>query len=110
MIKLSVIIPAHNEEKRIQKTLFDVDGYLGKQDYEYEIIVVDNGSNDRTAQVVKKLETTTVSHCKLIQTQIPGTGHAVKLGVEKASGRYIMFMDADNATPISEIEKFWPSL
>ena len=110
MIKLSIIIPAHNEEKRIEKTLLDVDRYLEKQNYEYEIIVVDNGSNDRTFEVVKKLEATTVQNAHVLKTPIPGKGHAVKLGVQDAQGEYIMFMDADNATPISEIEKFWPAL
>lgn len=110
MIKLSVIIPAYNEEKRIARTLVDVDGYLEKQPYEYEIIVVDNNSNDRTSEVVKNLETTSVQHAKVIKQPIRGKGAAVRLGVETAVGEYVMFMDADNATPISEIEKFWPAL
>jgi dolichyl-phosphate beta-glucosyltransferase len=110
MIKLSVIIPAYNEEKRIERTLLDVDAYLEKQNYEYEIIVVDNNSNDHTFDVVKKLETTTVQNAKVIKQPIRGKGAAVKLGVEAALGEYIMFMDADNATPISEIQKFWSYL
>ncbi len=110
MIKLSVIIPAYNEEKRIAKTLVSVDSYLEKQNYEYEIIVVDNHSNDKTSEVVNKLESTTVQNAKVIKQLIRGKGAAVKLGVETAIGEYIMFMDADNATPISQIEKFWPHL
>jgi len=110
MIKLSVIIPAYNEEKRIERTLLDVDSYLKKQDYGYEIIVVDNHSNDHTSEVVKKLETTTVKNAKVIYQGIRGKGAAVVLGVATAVGEYIMFMDADNATPISQIEKFWPAL
>lgn len=110
MIKLSVIIPAYNEEKRIERTLLDVDAYLEKQSYEYEIIVVDNNSNDHTSDVVKKLGSTTVQNAKVIKQTIRGKGAAVKMGVEQAVGEYLMFMDADNATPISEIEKFWPQL
>ncbi len=110
MIKLSVIIPAYNEEKRIEKTLLDVDSYLEKQNYQYEIIVVDNNSNDRTSEVVQKLESTTVQHAKVIKQTIRGKGAAVKMGVEQAQGEYLMFMDADNATPISQIDKFWPHL
>ena len=110
MIKLSVIIPAYNEEKRIERTLLDVDSYLKKQNYEYEILVVDNHSNDHTSEVVKKLETTTVQHAKVLYQGIRGKGAAVMLGVAQAAGQYIMFMDADNATPISQIEKFWPAL
>jgi dolichyl-phosphate beta-glucosyltransferase len=110
MIKLSVIIPAYNEEKRIEKTLLDVDSYLEKQNYEYEIIVVDNHSNDKTYEVVKNLETTTVQNARVVKQMIRGKGAAVKMGVEEAKGEFIMFMDADNATPISQIEKFWAPL
>jgi dolichyl-phosphate beta-glucosyltransferase len=110
MIKLSVIIPAYNEEKRIEKTLRSVDSYLEKQNYSYEIIVVDNHSNDKTFEVVKKLESTVVQNAKAIRQHIRGKGAAVKMGVENAHGEYLMYMDADNSTPISEIEKFWPEL
>ncbi|HYE22826.1 MAG TPA: dolichyl-phosphate beta-glucosyltransferase [Verrucomicrobiae bacterium] len=110
MPKLSVIIPAHNEESRIERTLLDIDSYLEKQNYDYEIIVIDNNSNDHTYDVVKKLETTTVQNAKVIRELVQGKGKAVKTGVAAATGDYIMFMDADNATPISEIEKFWPHL
>ncbi len=110
MKKLSVIIPAYNEEKRIEKTLLDTDAYLEKQNYDYEIIVVDNNSHDRTSEVVKRLGSTTVQNAKVLLQTIQGKGAAVKLGVSEAQGEYIMFMDADNATPISQIEKFWPDL
>ena len=109
MKKLSVVIPAYNEEKRITATLKSVDGYLEKQVYDYEIIVIDNNSKDRTSEVVRELEATTVqkSAVKLVTT--PGKGAAVKEGLLKyCSGDIVMFMDADNATPISEIEKFLP--
>lgn len=109
-IKLSVIIPAYNEEKRIIDTLKSIGGYLSKQDYKYEIVVIDNGSNDNTRDVVKKLAAT-VKHLKVDLAHERGKGGAVAHGVMKhADGDYIMFMDADNATPVSEIEKFWPYL
>ncbi|MBX4187015.1 MAG: glycosyltransferase family 2 protein [Candidatus Doudnabacteria bacterium] len=110
MVKLSVIIPAYNEEKRIERTLLDVDGYLEKQNYEYEIIVIDNNSNDRTSEVVKKLEATTVQNARVILETTRGKGAAVRRGMFEAKGEYCVFMDADNATPISEIEKFWTHL
>lgn len=110
MKRLSVIIPAYNEAKRIEKTLLDVDSYLEKQQYDYEIIVVDNNSNDGTGDVVKKLQETTVQNARVIRETIKGKGAAVKRGVLESQGDYVMFMDADNATPISEIEKFWPHL
>lgn len=111
--KLSVVIPAYNESKRISQTLEDIDGYLEKQPYGYEIIVVDNGSNDDTCEIVKKYQRTTVENliALCLSKSVGAKGSAVKLGImEKAIGDYIMFMDADNATPVSEIEKFWPYL
>lgn len=109
MKKLSVVIPAYNEEKRIADTLKNIDGYLEKQGYQYEIIVVVNNSKDRTADVVRELEQTTVQNAVAMELKEGGKGNAVKRGIlEKASGDIIMFMDADNATPISEIEKFLP--
>ena len=110
MIKLSVIIPAYNEEKRIEKTLRAVDSYLEKQNFGYEIIVIDNNSKDKTFEVVRKLETTTVQNARAIKQWVRGKGAAVQLGIAEARGEFAVFMDADNATPISEIEKFWQYL
>jgi dolichyl-phosphate beta-glucosyltransferase len=109
--KLSVIIPAYNEEKRIAATLKSVNEYLQKQKYSYEIIVIDNGSNDATPQIVKQIAAAGAKNLVLDATHQKGKGGAVAHGIVKhAKGQYIMFMDADNATPISEIEKFWPHL
>ncbi len=109
--KLSVVIPAYNEGKRIQLTLEDVDKYLKAQNYAYEIIVVDNGSNDNTCDVVKEYQTKGVENVVrlCLSESVGAKGSAVKMGMaEHAKGDYAVFMDADNATPISEIEKFWP--
>lgn len=109
MNKLSVVIPAYNEEKRIAETLKSVDSYLEKQSYDYEIVVVVNNSHDQTFEVVKQLEQSTVQKAVAMNLKEGGKGNAVKRGIlETASGDVIMFMDADNATPISEIEKFLP--
>jgi len=110
MKKLSVIIPAHNEEHRIAQTLQDVDGYLEKQAYDYEIIIVDNNSTDRTSQVVRQLAASTVQNARMVAETVKGKGAAVRRGMMEAQGEYTVFMDADNATPISEIEKLWPYL
>jgi dolichyl-phosphate beta-glucosyltransferase len=108
-MKLSVVIPAYNEEKRITETLYSVDTYLNKQDYDYEIIVVVNGSKDSTYDIVKELEATKLHKATAMNLVQGGKGNAVKQGIlENADGDIIMFMDADNATPISEIEKFYP--
>jgi dolichyl-phosphate beta-glucosyltransferase len=110
MKKLSVIIPAHNEVTRIEKTVLDVDSYLKKQNYTYEIIVVDSWSSDHTGEAVKHLAMTTVQNARMIRQEEKGKGAAVKMGILESRGQYVMYMDADNATPITEIEKFWPYL
>ena len=110
-VKLSVVIPAYNEGRRIAQTLEDVDNYLKAQNYSYEIIVVDNGSNDNTCDVVKEYQEKGVQNVVrlCLEKSIGAKGSAVRLGiVEHAQGDFVVFMDADNATPISEIEKFWP--
>jgi dolichyl-phosphate beta-glucosyltransferase len=113
-MKLSVIIPAYNEEARISATLASVTSYLARQAYQSEVIVVVNGSVDRTYEVVKlaaEQNAETLARPEIVAMNIieGGKGNAVKRGIlEKASGDVVMFMDADNATPISELEKFFP--
>ena len=107
-MKLSVVIPARNEENRIKITLVHVDSYLKQQPHEYEIIVVINNSHDETLNIITDLQST-MPNLKIVFLKEGGKGNAVKQGIIKhADGDIIMFMDADNATPISEIEKFLP--
>ncbi|MCP6726545.1 MAG: glycosyltransferase family 2 protein [Patescibacteria group bacterium] len=106
MIKLSVVIPAYNEEKRLPKTLKAVDSYLKKQKYSYEIIVVSDGSKDKTVQVVQGLS---IKNLRVIDNkQNHGKGYVVRQGMLKAKGEYRLFMDADNATTINHVEGMWP--
>jgi len=107
-IHLSVIIPAYNEEKRIPKTLREIDKFLSKQNFNYEIIVVSAGSKDKTCEVVENLQSE-IRNLKLIcEKESKGKGFAVKRGILAAKGKFRLFTDADNSTPIEEIEKFWP--
>lgn len=111
--KLSVVIPAYNEGKRINETLAETEKYLKKQNYSYQIIVVDNGSNDNTCDVVREYKRADPEHLVdlCLSKSMGAKGTAVRLGImDYAEGDYIMFMDADNATPVSEIEKLWPHL
>jgi glycosyltransferase involved in cell wall biosynthesis len=107
-IYLSVIIPAYNEEKRLPQTLKEIDEYLRNQNFDYEIIVVSDGSKDRTCEVVEGLKSE-IKNLNLICEKINrGKGYGVKIGMLNTKGRYRLFTDSDNSTPISEIEKFWP--
>lgn len=107
-IYLSVIIPAYNEEKRISNTLLDIDKYLSKQDYSYEIIVVSDGSKDKTAAIVNKFSDL-IKNLRLIDNkENHGKGWVVRQGILEAKGRYRLFMDADNATTIDHFEKMIP--
>lgn len=106
-IYLSVIIPAFNEEKRIPKTLESVDSYLKRQSYGYEIIVVSDGSTDKTVDIVKNLSSE-IKNLKLINNRTnKGKGYVVRQGLLAASGKYRLFTDADNSTSIDQIEKAW---
>ncbi len=105
---LSVVIPAYNEENRISNTLLDIDRYLSKQDYAYEILVVNDGSTDKTAQIVNKFSKL-VAQLKLIDNQQNhGKGWVVRQGMLEAEGEVRLFMDADNATTIDHFEKMIP--
>ena len=108
MIHLSVIIPSYNEEKRLPATLFDIDKYLSLQNYEYEILVVDDGSKDKTIDVVNGMVSKIKNLKVLSYGENKGKGYAVKFGMLKSQGEYRLFTDADNSTTIDQVEKMWP--
>lgn len=102
-MRLSVIIPAYNEEKRITTTLRSIKDYLGGQDYDWEVIIVDDGSNDKTREVVQNLNGFVLNK----KRENRGKGFSIKEGMLMASGDFCLFMDADNATKINELDHFW---
>jgi dolichyl-phosphate beta-glucosyltransferase len=103
---ISIVIPAYNEERRIQKTLEAVVPFLRLKKYEYEILVVDDGSSDRTAELVEEFGARSPGIRLLKNGQNLGKGYSVKRGVLSAVGDLIFFTDADLATPIEELEAF----
>lgn len=101
---LSIIIPVYNEQKRL-KNLETIFAYLKKQSFTSEIIVVNDGSNDKTRTILKKLSQqypiTIVSY-----KENAGKGFAIKKGMLQANGLYRLFTDIDLATPIETIDTF----
>lgn len=107
-MKLSVVIPAYNEGGRIEKTLIAVDAYLKKQSYDYEVIVVSDGSKDNTVQTAKD---TRVQGLRVIDNKVNyGKGYVVRQGMLEAKGDFRLFMDADNSTSIDHVEGMWPEV
>ncbi|MDP3947313.1 MAG: glycosyltransferase family 2 protein [bacterium] len=105
---LSVVIPAYNEAKRIPLTLIDVDKHLRAQDFSYEIIVVNDGSRDATAEIVSRF-IPLVRNLKLIDNKVNrGKGAVVRQGMQAAKGAIRLFTDADNSTSIDQFNKMLP--
>lgn len=101
---ISVIIPAYNEGKRIYNSLKRIRDYLSRKNYSFEIIVVNDGSNDNTVQVATKIKDRRIRIITYSKNQ--GKGHAVKTGMLAASNNLALFCDADLSTPIEELGNF----
>jgi len=108
--KLSIIIPAYNEENRIPETLWDIPNTLLTQSLDYEILVVNDGSIDNTSLVVENLKTKIPKLSLVNNSENQGKGWAIRCGMLVATGKARLFMDADNSTKISEIYKMLPYL
>lgn len=105
---LSVVIPAYNEEKRLPKTLLEIDRYLSGQSYDYEIIVVSDGSKDKTAQVAEALRPKIANLRVIDNKENHGKGYVTRQGMTEARGQYRLFTDADNSTSIEQVAKLLP--
>lgn len=102
---LSVIVPAYNEEDNLHRGSLDVAlDYLGRQKFSWEVIVVNDGSTDKTGALLKNYPV------KVINNPHQGKAATIIIGALAASGEIILFTDMDQATPISEFEKFLPLL
>jgi dolichyl-phosphate beta-glucosyltransferase len=107
---LSVVIPAYDEERRLPQTLQSILSYIARQPYSVEVVVVDDGSKDSTAELVEGLgvENPVLRLVRHFDGRNHGKGATVQRGMLEARGAYRLFMDADNSTTIEHIEKFWP--
>jgi dolichyl-phosphate beta-glucosyltransferase len=104
-VELSVVIPAFNEEQRIGASIEAVRAYLDQAEPSWELIVVDDGSNDGTAAVVEQAAVTE-PRIRMIRTpRNRGKGHAVRVGALASRGRDVLISDADLSTPIAELQE-----
>jgi glycosyltransferase involved in cell wall biosynthesis len=104
---LSIIIPAYNEESRLPNTLGQVFDFLGNQDYTAEVLVVENGSTDKTFEIAQAFADDHPQFA-VLQVAKPGKGSAVRMGMLAAKGEYRFMCDADLSMPISEVNRFIP--
>src|SRR5262245_61355334 len=104
--KLSVVIPTYCEMHRLPQTLTEILPYLEKNFKDYEIIFVDDASADGTSAFIKSFNNPKFH--VIDQPGKIGKGAAITAGCLKAEGDYILYMDADHATPIEELENFIP--
>lgn len=107
---LSIVIPAYNEEENLGKDLLDKPAaYLKKFPHSYQVIVVDDGSTDKTARLIEKF-IANKKHWQLVSNLHQGKAATVATGIKLAKGENVLFTDLDQATPLSEIEKLLPFL
>ena len=103
---LSIIIPAYNEERRLPGTLEQIDRFLRAQSFTYEVLIVENGSTDRTTEMAENFAREH-PYMRVLHSQ-KGKGAAVKMGMLSARGEYRFICDADLSMPIEEVTKFLP--
>lgn len=107
--ELSVVVPAYNESHRLPRTLHEVRGWLEARDLAYEVLVADDGSRDRTRDAVRQIQAGW-PQLRLLELPHRGKGATVRAGCLAAAGRRVLFMDADHATHIREVEGFLDAL
>jgi dolichyl-phosphate beta-glucosyltransferase len=105
---ISVVIPAYNEASRLPPTLRRLRDYLTTRPGTYEVLVVDDGSSDGTAEAARQVECPCL---EVLRTEANhGKGHAVRLGMLRARGERILMTDADLSTPIEDLDRLLRSL
>jgi dolichyl-phosphate beta-glucosyltransferase len=106
---LSIVVPAYNEERRLPSYLETIIDYLKRQDHSAEILIVDDGSEDGTVSAASRY-VSDFPDLRIVRNQHMGKAVAVTTGMLQAQGRYVLFCDADGATPIVEFDKLRPFL
>lgn len=109
-LKYSIIIPAYNEQTRIENALQRVMECIREREWSAEVLVVDDGSTDFTAAIVQRWMMT-CAQVKLVQNPgNRGKGYSVRNGILQAVGEIVMFTDADLSAPIEEAERLFAAI
>jgi glycosyltransferase involved in cell wall biosynthesis len=109
-VELSIVIPAYNEEPRLPASLAQISAYIRATRRETEVVVVDDGSRDRTASVAESFRSE-IPHLRVISNgENRGKGYSVRHGMLEAQGRIVLFTDADLSAPIEEADKLLAAL
>jgi dolichyl-phosphate beta-glucosyltransferase len=103
-ILLSIVIPAYNEQARLPRTVLDTIHWCGMRKLDFELIIADDGSRDGTLAIARMFEESD-GRIRALACPHMGKGAAVRMGMLNAKGRFVLFMDADGATPLNEIPK-----
>ncbi len=106
-IFLSVVMPAYNEEKKIREALRRVEAFLAHKSYHWELLVVNDGSQDGTEKIINEcIRENQNSRTRLLNSPVnKGKGASVKMGVLEARGERVLVTDADLSSPIKEVDK-----
>ena len=104
---LSIILPAHNEAQRLPDSLNRIQAFLAAQPWPSDVVVVENGSRDQTAQVAEAFARQH-PNVRLLREALPGKGRAVRRGILAASGEYRFICDVDLSMPIEHVARFLP--
>jgi dolichyl-phosphate beta-glucosyltransferase len=105
---LSIVVPAYNERQRIGATVARISDFMNAQPYAAELLVVDDGSDDGTADMVEAMRNGASPPVHVLRGQHRGKAYTVRTGMLAARGRYVLFSDADLSTPIEEVSGFLP--
>jgi dolichyl-phosphate beta-glucosyltransferase len=105
-VRISIIIPAYNEETRLPRALDTVLAYVARQTFPIEVLVVENGSRDRTTEIAERYAV--LYSCLRVLHSDKGKGTAVRAGMLAGQGRYLFICDSDLSMPITELAKFLP--
>jgi dolichyl-phosphate beta-glucosyltransferase len=103
--ELSIVIPAYNEARRLPSTLEQIEAYVRQRGLDAEVLVVDDGSFDGTADIVRQRIAAWPALRLVSAGRNAGKGAAVRLGMTSATGRYRVFSDADLSVPIEDLDR-----